>query len=119
MPVYLSLERLEESWTEKLENLAAFSFDEKVFAETEFQIPLEQLAAYFLFRHLGDSFFDGTILQRVRFSLMSCYMIGALWEYTNSTKIEDMADLARQYSAEIEYSEENMDALLYLEETEK
>ena len=39
--------------------------------------------------------------------LISCYLIGALWAKHKDTDIEKMADIARMYSAEIEYSEEN------------
>ncbi len=113
---YLALERLDEGWTKVLEECKDFSFDRSIFAEEEFQIPLEQLAIYFIFRHLHDAIWDGCYAERVRFALKSCYLLGVFFARHREEKgkigIEAMADLARMYSAEVEYSEENMDALL-------
>ncbi len=113
---YLELERLDDGWTKKLEELKDFAFGEEVFEKEEFQIPMEQLAVYFIFRHLSDAVWDGSYAEIVRFSLMSCYLIGALWERHRkkhgAISIETMADLTRMYSAEVEYSEENLEILL-------
>ncbi len=112
---YLSLERLDQEWTKVLENLEGFVFDGRIFEEEEFQIPLEQLAVYFIFRHLTDALWNGEYCARVQFVLQSCYMIGALWEKsrqdTGTITLETMTNLARMYSAEVEYSEENLERL--------
>ena len=114
---YISLERLDEEWTAELEKLQRFSFDGEIFKETAFQIPFEQLAVYFIFRHLSEALWDDDYGARIKFALKSCYLIGALWwknkcecGYINSEK---MVDLVRMYSAEVEYSEENLDKLIY------
>lgn len=116
---YLSLERMDEHWTKVLEGLEGFSFDGRIFEDMEFQKPLEQLAVYFIFRHLTDALWDGGYVSRVRFALMSCFFIGALWEKsrqeTGGIHWESLIDLARMYSAEIEYSEENTARLLNIE----
>ncbi|MBO5363851.1 MAG: flagellin lysine-N-methylase [Clostridia bacterium] len=113
---YLTLERLDDAWTKELEGLQGFAFDEGIFQEPEFQLPMEQLAVYFIFRHLSGASWDGNYAERVGFALMSCYLIGALWDKhrqeTGNIRIETMADLARMYSAEVEYSQENMEALM-------
>ena len=114
---YISLERLDENWTAELEKLKKFSFDGEIFKERAFQIPFEQLAAYFIFRHLGEALWDDDYATRIKFALKSCYLIGALWwrykcEFGNINP-EKMADFARMYSAEVEYSEENLDKLIY------
>ena len=113
--IYLSLERLDNSWTELLKDLDGFAFDGKIFMEEEFQIPLEQLAVYFVFRHFADGFWNGDYTARIQFTLMSCYLIGALWEKFRqdhgTIAMENMADLVRMYSAEVEYSEENLNRL--------
>ena len=46
-------------------------------------------------------------MARIGFVLISCYLIGAM---VQSGK--DMEDVVRMYSSEVEYSEENMDAIL-------
>lgn len=115
--IYLSLERLDETWTGILTDLRDFSFTEEIFSR-ELQIPFEQLACYFLFRHLPDAIWDGETKKRVRLALAGCFLIGALCERYKekhgSVQIEQMAEFARMYSAEVEYSEENISTLLHV-----
>lgn len=102
---YLSLERLDDCWTEELLKLKEFSFDKKIFCDDRFKVFFEQLGCYFIFRHLRrESYEDG-----INFMLISCYLIGAMWANNENISIEKMADIARMYSAEIEYSDENTD----------
>ncbi|MBR5156491.1 MAG: flagellin lysine-N-methylase [Clostridia bacterium] len=114
---YLSLERLDDKWTEVLDKLKTFSFDGRIFEENEFQIPFEQLAVYFTFRHLSDALWDDSYGERVKFALKSCYLIGAIWSQYKcehgDIEPATMVDFARMYSAEAEYSEDNLDELIY------
>ncbi len=115
---YLSLERLDEAWTDCLTTLDGFTFDETIFRDEAFAIPFEQLCVYFIFRHLTDAMWDGEYEKRVRFALVSCYVIGALWANCKQEKgtltLEDMVEIVRLYSSEIEYSEENTETLMNL-----
>lgn len=114
--IYLSLERLDEKWTFMLDDLKQYCLDDSVFENSELQIPFEQLSCYFVFRHMSDALWYGDYAQRVAFTLMSCYLIGALWsEYIDangSIKQEDIIEIVRIYSSEVEYSEDNMERLL-------
>lgn len=111
--LYLSLERLDEEWTDELNKLEDFEFDEIIFENQDFAIQFEQLACYFIFRHLSDAQEFGDYSERIRFAVMSCYLIGALWTYYKQTlSHEKMIDIVRMYSSEIEYSTENMEALI-------
>lgn len=113
---YLSLERLDDKWTEMLEQLRNFDFDGMIFKDGNFSVMLEQLAVYFVFRHMTDALYDGDYARVVRFSVISCYVIGALWSLYGCnphTDFEKIADIVRMYSSEVEYSEENMEQLLY------
>lgn len=116
--LYLSLERLDEAWTERVENLRGFSFGSEIFTSESLQIPFEQLAVYFIFRHLTDAMWDGTYAERIRFALVSCYLIGALWaqsaERNGKLTMDEMVEIARLYSSEIEYSEANTEALIHM-----
>ena len=110
--LYLSLERLDDKWTNELKLLKQHSFNKKIFDDIKLQIPFEQLAVYFIFRHLKM----GDILSAVKMTLVSCYFIGALFDcymssfgYINNEKI---IDIVRMYSAEMEYSDENLQALM-------
>ena len=100
---YLSLERLDEKWTEELLKLSDKSFDKKIF--DKYPTYFEQLAVYFIFRH----FYEGEERENVNFSLMSCYLLGALWSRYEDK--EKMFDLVRMYSSEVEYSEENLEIM--------
>jgi len=107
---YYSLERLSDKWTELLDTLKGYSFDEKIFLE--FPRPFEQLAVYFIIRHLWDMGYE----KAVKFSYISTYFIGSLcqrkMQKTGRITVEDIAEISRMYSGEIEYSTENIDALL-------
>ena len=99
-----------------LEKLQGFSFDASYFAHTKLQIPFEQLCCYFLFRHLAGALCDNGFAQRIKVCLAGCYMIGALCQMHQAeygeVGVGEMAEYARMYSAEIEYSDENLDFLL-------
>jgi len=64
------------------------------------QIFFEQLACYFIFRHFERS---------VGFVLLSCWVVGALCSFCEG--LEEMLDIARMYSSEIEYCEENVEKI--------
>ena len=93
--VYRDLERLDSEWDRYLDRLAACH----AFAVGE-ETCWEQLAVYFVFRHLRPEDFA----RRLAFCLHATAMIATLGG--------DVADTARRYSAEIEYSDENIDRLL-------
>lgn len=103
--IYLSLERLDEEWTEVLTKTK--EFDEKIFEDEAYSLQFENLACYFVFRHFSDGIYDGDYNERIKFCLLSCYLIGAI---VNSG--EPIENTARMYSSEVEYSEENMEKLL-------
>ena len=119
LPVYLGLERLDESWTDMLCDLDGYEFSGSVFESEAFSLSFEQLSVYFIFRHLTDAMWDGDYSDRVRFALLSCFIIGALWSYQKEKRgelsLSDMAEIVRMYSAEVEYSEENVETLLFTE----
>lgn len=115
---FLSLERLDEKWTEVLKELAnasAIDFEGfETYAES-FTHEYEQLAVYFVYRHFGSQIFEGCkagAMGLAALSLRLLYTIGAM-EYTKNGKFEfaERCELVRLYSAEIEYSQENIDIL--------
>ncbi len=110
--IYLSLERLDEKWEEILNKL-------KLTNNIQFPLThnnenaLKNLLIYFIYRHLGDSVYDGNFKGRLLFSILSCYFISAL-----STFDLTLEEIARMYSSEIEYSEENLNNLIDLLQNE-
>lgn len=108
--VYRDLERLDPAWDGYLDTLppslpgaAPAHLPERVFAN---------FAVYLLYRHLPGALEDGDIPGRVAFCVLSTRMLAALCAAREGCTIADCIDLARMYSAEIEYSEDNIAALL-------
>jgi len=99
---YLGLERMDEAWTEKLNILKcfeAFSVPDK----TEY----EQLLVYFLYRHIPECYEDFDAGSKLLFAVLSTQILGTL----AGENVEKLLDLVRLYSAEIEYSDENLELI--------
>lgn len=105
--IFLSLERLDESWSDVLCNAGPRDFEEK-----QDEIAEEQLLFYFIYRHLPTAIDDGRIKERMVFCVLSLYMVRMV------AKQLGIYEGARLYSSEIEYSDENIDILLNILSTE-
>lgn len=106
---YLGLERLDEAWTVCLERLAAANADEDEllrFMETH-ERECANLLNYFIYRHFFTALDDGDIASKAAFAVLSVRMIMALGLCLGG----ETAEYARMYSSEIEYSDENLDAI--------
>ena len=101
--VYLGLERLDEQWTQLLEALRAPLGTPAPCSETA----LEQLLVYFLYRHMPAALRDSDVATKVGFAILSVTMLQWLHTVTGL----ELTELARMYSSEIEYSDENLDIL--------
>ena len=72
---------------------------------------LSRLAIYFLDRYARDAAYDGNFIGRIVLLLLSVISVGATlgegeWE------LPAVIDAARRYSAEVEYSEENVERII-------
>ena len=118
--VLLSLERLDESWSVWLTRLRdgwqtadTAGFDAYMTArQTEF----EQLLVYFVYRHAANAVDQDTFVARLRVAVLGYTVIRALgaveWTHNGCFSFGQHCDIARAFSAEIEYSDENFDILL-------
>lgn len=111
---FLSLERLDEGWTNALQSFKKAGSEE--FSMTfDDPMPVSQLATYFLFRHVPDAISDGNLASKVKFAVL-----GALFIHTLAVTLKDnyngyrdaLQDFSRMFSSEIEYSDENLDAVI-------
>jgi len=115
--IYLNLEQLDPEWSNLLLQLkeAAPELSTMKMPE-EFDICFEQILFYFLYRHLTNSLDDGRFSQRILFSILSTKIIELLCKLfimkNKFLKNENIVEISRMYSSEIEYSEENVNALL-------
>lgn len=100
--VFLSLERMDEAWTARLQRPWQTP-------PPELHKPLERLLLYFLYRHLPGAENERELSARAAFAQLCCQLAGAL-----SRDFADLLETVRLLSAEIEYSDENVDILLKL-----
>lgn len=95
---FLSLERLDDCWTEELNRIGEASF------EKEYELFFEYLSVYFIFRHTQPL----SIREGVNFALLSCLLISSILNsYKEFLTKEKAIDVVRMYSSEVEYCEEN------------
>ena len=100
--LYEKLERLDVKWSEEIEKLKDVSID--------MPISFEQLVCYFIFRHFT---MDTEYHKAIKFSVLSCFVIATLWNDSKEDKtFEKLVDIARMYSCEIEYSDENIEKIM-------
>ena len=116
----LGLERLTGEWTELLELLRdrwqeidlagfdAFMMDR----QTEY----EQFVVYLIYRHFANAFDEMEVGARASFAAFGyelLRLLGAvLWTSQGEFSVAQQVELARLFSSELEYSEDNMDAIL-------
>ena len=103
--LYKKLERLDPIWGEHLDRLSEIKYS----IPENLEIAFEQLICYFFYRHLSGALYDFMYTERVQFAVLSCFMISSLCK--NKT-LDELCDISRMYSAEIEYSDENIEILL-------
>ncbi len=96
VPIYRQLERLDPVWDSLLDTVGPPVHQDPVV--------LEQLAAYFIYRHLAGGLEDGCFEQRLRFAVLSVQLIRSI--------PAPIQEVARMYSAEVEYSDQNLQELL-------
>ena len=84
-------------------------------AYTQWQKDMERLAVYFLFRYFCKSLFDGDIRSKTMICIVACVMVSLLDGETYLRRgrfgLEERIFTAKQFSKEIEYCTENMEAL--------
>jgi len=116
----LTLERLDEEWTRLLELLIArhsktdfAGFDAHMHDRS---IEYEQLTVYIIYRHFANAPDMAYTPARARLAALVYTLIhdlgAVIWNSTGSFTFDDQCELARLFSSEIEYSDENISLLL-------
>ena len=105
-----SMEVLDPAWPALLETLDRPPVS--LLQEEAFDRASGQLAVYFLYRHLPGALEDGMPASRVRFALSAVGLIRRLTMGCPGASLADLADMARRFSSEVEYSQENLSAAL-------
>ncbi len=106
--ILFPLERLSAQWDDMLSALLT----ESRAVLSDYDTLKEQLAVYFIFRHLNYNTYD--VEKTLKFALFSvnAIMTIAKSRYGESPTSSEIADTARMYSAEIEYSDCNIDGII-------
>ncbi len=108
---FRGLERLDPAWDGLLDTLGG-EWDELPHLSAAF----EQFAVYLLYRHLPGALEDGDVAGRVKFVALNTRLLMALCHAHaarhGACTLADCAELARMWSAEVEYDEDNVNALL-------
>ena len=104
------LERLDPSWDDYLSDLLQYGNYDPI---PSLDIPLEKLLIYFIYRHASGSIGEIDFSDYCHFAFVSYRVIKAMCnariEKYGSIDFSVFADICRRFSAEIEYSDENMD----------
>ena len=113
--IYRGLERLDPAWDGMLDKLNSIEGRTAELPDT-LERPLEQLLACLLYRHLPGAAEDENAAGRIAFVVLSwrmiCWLCMAQLILHGEITLVGLAEIARMYSSEIEYSDENIEALL-------
>lgn len=104
--VFCGLERLDHEWDSYLTRIKC-GIDIK--KDTTLDTAYEQLLVYLIYRHFLDAQYDDMIKERVLFAALVYKVIKAM---NTSDTLSELIEIARLYSSEIEYSDENINILL-------
>jgi hypothetical protein len=96
---FLTLERMDEAWTKLLEMLAAAPVTEPRMEDARYM----RLAAYLVYRHFAAAESMAEAGARLRFCFHAVYLVAALERFSG--------EALRLFSAEIEYSDENVEKI--------
>lgn len=115
--IYMELEGVEDSWKDRIRELKETDIsDAPALDSSEWEIAFEQLLVYFLYRQLPFALDDGEYEGRAVLCVLCYEIIKKLCRVHavlhGNVTLDDLVEIARQYSAEIEYSDENVDILL-------
>ncbi len=99
------LERLDSKWDSCIEFIGKRNCFENTLTNEK---AAENLLCYFIYRHLSDACDRDEMRCRAAFAILSCRIIFTL------SQLLSVEEAARMYSGEIEYSDENLSAVLNL-----
>lgn len=126
----LSLERLNASWTKRLFKLKEFEEENRIHDPSaysqvfdRYSEVFEQFLVYLLYRHFPHTAGSGKEKEILAFIASSVILpariFRAFYPVSFSGSTEELIDIIREWSSEIEYSDENIDQLLSFFERNK
>lgn len=112
----LSLEQLNPQWSALVQEYLYGDYKSKNMNQLQWELTFEQLFTYLLFRHTPD--FQEKIEKGIAFSVLSYRIIKSICSNIEDKRAcmspEVLIEICRMFSSEIEYSQENVNALYML-----
>ena len=108
-PFLLGLERLDPQWTARLEDLTEETPEA---ALARFEVSFEQLLVYLLWRHLPGALEDGDLSGRIAYVCFAWWLVRRMCAARQNLDFEELVEICRLYSSELEYSDENIGAII-------
>ncbi len=105
----LELEHLEDAWCDRLRSLTS---SDAAPVDSRWDVPFEQLMVYLFYRHLGTVQEDDSVQSIFDFCLLMWHIIREMFARSSHQTMEELIEICRLYSSEIEYSDENVAAIL-------
>ncbi len=115
---YLDLEILDTGWRETLLSLKSKEGSADSYSPSCFDGYFENLLKYFVYRHLATAESYDALRARLGFAILSAETVRSIFECEKEKTKENLFDLVRRYSSEIEYSEDNTAELIFEFESE-
>lgn len=122
LELYKKTEPIDENWTEYINSLSENYKDileiEKEFQEkTKGDMLYSKILAYIIYRHFSKAVFDRSIRERICFAIESVrfiYLCDMKTYYENGElTLKDRIDNLKNWSKQVEYSDENTELLIY------
>lgn len=108
------MERLDPAWDACLDTLEALPEDPLTELDGEDDIAYENLICYFLYRYMTADATYWPDARRIRtaFAALCTVIVHAIHRATGGKDPASLCEIARMFSCEIEYSEENLERLM-------
>ena len=108
------MERLDPAWDEHLRALESLTEDPLYELDGEDDVAYENLICYFLYRYMtaDATYWPDARRTRTAFAVLCTVIIHAIHRATGGKDLDSLCEIARMFSCEIEYSEENLERLM-------
>lgn len=103
----LQLERLDDQWAQCLLGLNRTQHN-----LDKWELPFEQLLVYLIFRHLPGALEDDDLSGRLAYVFFAWYLVRSLCAVQEDLDFDALVETCRLYSSELEYSDENVNAII-------
>jgi lysine-N-methylase len=108
------LERLDNAWETCLNALEELTEDPLSELDGETEVVYENLVCYFLYRYMTTdaTYWPDAKRTRTAFAVLCTVIIHAIHRATGGKDLDSLCEVARMFSSEIEYSEDNLERLM-------